>query len=83
MSENFHVLMVKFSVYLNRHVFVMRRTRGKNHLTIRKQNLAFPQFPICDLRVAQTTAVRMSTYNVCFHREIKKMVLFHGKKFLI
>ena len=23
LSENFHVLVVKFSVYLNRHVFVM------------------------------------------------------------
>ena len=25
LSENFHFLMVKFSVYLNRHVFVMRK----------------------------------------------------------
>ena len=23
LSENFHVLVVKFSVYLNRHVFIM------------------------------------------------------------
>ena len=24
LSENFHVLVVKFSVYLNRHVFIMQ-----------------------------------------------------------
>ena len=24
LSENFHILVVKFSIYLNRHVFVMR-----------------------------------------------------------
>ena len=26
LSENFHFLVVKFSVYLNRHVFVMQKT---------------------------------------------------------
>ena len=31
LSENFHFLVVKFSVYLNRHVFVMFPIRiGKN-----------------------------------------------------
>ena len=28
LSENFHFLVVKFSVYLNRHVFVMVSTKG-------------------------------------------------------
>ena len=29
LSENFHVLVVKFSVYLNRHVFIMVNNRPK------------------------------------------------------
>ena len=29
LSENFHVLVVKFSVYLNRHVFVMLQLSEK------------------------------------------------------
>ena len=28
LSENFHVLVVKFSLYLNRHVFVMDAFQG-------------------------------------------------------
>ena len=30
LSENFHFLVVKFSVYLNRHVFVMLRIIGQS-----------------------------------------------------
>ena len=30
LPENFHFLMVKFSVYLNRHVFVMERERERD-----------------------------------------------------
>ena len=33
LSENFHFLVVKFSVYLNRHVFVMEVRRGSNYST--------------------------------------------------
>ena len=29
LSENFPFLVVKFSIYLNRHVFVMRRPEGE------------------------------------------------------
>ena len=29
LSENFHFLVVKFSVYLNRHVFVMNQKKKK------------------------------------------------------
>ena len=38
LSENFHFLVVKFSVYLNRHVFVMdsdsSEVSAKSHLNI-------------------------------------------------
>ena len=30
LSENFHFLVVKFSVYLNRHVFVMGRLKRED-----------------------------------------------------
>ena len=32
LSENFHFLVVKFSIYLNRHVFVMSTERIKRAL---------------------------------------------------
>ena len=35
-SENFHFLVVKFSVYLNRHVFVMIAIDKKNYFPIKK-----------------------------------------------
>ena len=30
LSENFHFLVVKFSVYLNRHVFIMKMLRSND-----------------------------------------------------
>ena len=40
LSENFHFLVVKFSVYLNRHVFVMYRLLASGQLTINPENLS-------------------------------------------
>ena len=40
LSENFHFLVVKFSIYLNRHVFVM----GREHSSWRKLPAGFQQF---------------------------------------
>ena len=34
LSENFHFLVVKFSVYLNRRVFVMDKKKNENQLNV-------------------------------------------------
>ena len=40
LSENFHFLVVKFSVYLNRHVFVMFRKSGVRAMGVYRYSLA-------------------------------------------
>ena len=57
LSENFHFLVVKFSVYLNRHVFVMlshASLRGQQNVRMRRlvRTFAFIIKSVCSRHVS-------------------------------
>ena len=60
LSENFQFLVVKFSVYLNRRVFVMS-IKTCLWVFIRSQALI------------RNALLLKNTHNICFHGEIRKI----------
>ena len=58
-SENVHFLLVKFSVYLNRHAFVMKR------------NCSRALAPACGALVFFTSKESLNSESVCFGKKAR------------
>ena len=91
LSENFHFLVVKFSVYLNRRVFVMIIFTPLNPLLHSKTGVykgihKFSYFcskhiTLVHVRTAYGGAVLTSTHNLYFEHKYEKYQIFLFEKF--
>ena len=66
LSENFHFLVVKCSIYLNRRVFVILMRTHNIHLLWRNKKKILNLF---------SKALLISIHNMCFYGEIRKIFI--------